>query len=84
MCSLGLTAENLKDDLLPCICRCRRRMPISFFSLIKTTLKDIMTTVSGQFIIYNDGNNQYYIDVIRSLTTMRRSSRRLPLWPTVS
>jgi hypothetical protein len=32
-------------------------------SLIKTTLKDIMTTVSGQFIIYNDANNQYYIDV---------------------
>ena len=22
-----------------------------------------MTTVSGQFIIYNDANNQYYIDV---------------------
>ena len=32
-------------------------------ALIKTTLKDIMTTVSGQFIIYNDANNQYYIDV---------------------
>ena len=29
--------------------------------------KDIMTTVSGQFIIYNDANNQYYIDVDLSL-----------------
>ena len=32
-------------------------------ALIKTTLRDIMTTVSGQFIIYNDASNQYYIDV---------------------
>ena len=32
-------------------------------ALIKTTLKDIMATVSGQFIICNDANNQYYIDV---------------------
>lgn len=58
----GLSAENLKDDL--CL-----YLPIPeetadfLLSIIKTTLRDIMTTVSGQFIIYNDANGQYYIDV---------------------
>ena len=32
-------------------------------SAVKVTLKEIMTTVSGQFIIFNDANSQYYIDV---------------------
>ncbi|KAF5065053.1 hypothetical protein DSECCO2_278080 [anaerobic digester metagenome] len=58
----GLTAENLKDDLCLFL-----QMPENdsdfLLSLVNTTLKDIMTTVSGQFIIYNDANNQYYIDV---------------------
>lgn len=58
----GLTAENLKDDL--CLYLPMPEQDADFLlSLIKTTLRDIMTTVSGQFIIYNDGNNQYYIDV---------------------
>ena len=30
---------------------------------VNATLKEIMTTVSGQFIIHNESNNQYYIDV---------------------
>lgn len=58
----GLTAENLKDDL--CLFLPIPEQDADFLlALIKTTLKDIMTTVSGQFIIYNDANNQYYIDV---------------------
>jgi hypothetical protein len=58
----GLTAENLKDDL--CL-----HLPIPeqdadfLLGVVNTTLRDIMTTVSGQFIICNDANNQYYIDV---------------------
>ena len=58
----GLTAENLKDDL--CL-----HLPIPeqdsdfLLGIVKATLRDIMTTVSGQFIIYNEDNNQYYIDV---------------------
>ena len=35
--------------------------------IIKTTLRDIMRTVSGQFIIFNDANNQYYIDVDKTV-----------------
>ena len=59
----GLTAENLKDDL----CLYLDSMPENdadfLLGVVNTTLKDIMTTVSGQFIIHNDVNNQYYIDV---------------------
>ena len=58
----GMTAENLKDDLCLYL-----RMPVQdadfLLSLVKTMLRDIMTTVSGQFIIFNDANSQYYIDV---------------------
>lgn len=58
----GLTAENLKDDL--CLYLPMPEQDADFLlSVVKTTLRDIMTTVSGQFIIYNDSNNQYYIDV---------------------
>lgn len=58
----GLTAENLKDDL--CLYLPMPEDDSDFLlALVKTTLRDIMTTVSGQFIIYNESNSQYYIDV---------------------
>ena len=59
----GLTAENLKDDL----CLYLQGMPEDdadfLLGVVSATLRDIMTTVSGQFIIHNEANNQYYIDV---------------------
>jgi hypothetical protein len=58
----GLTAENLKDDL--CLFLPVPEQTADFLlSVVKVVLKDIMTTVTGQFIFYNDANNQYYIDV---------------------
>ena len=58
----GLTAENLRDDL--CLYLPMPEQDADFLlSVIKATLRDIMTTVSGQFIICNDANSQYYIDV---------------------
>ena len=58
----GLTAENMKDDL--CLHLPMPEQDADFLlGIVKATLRDIMTTVSGQFIIYNDANNQYYIDV---------------------
>lgn len=58
----GLTAENLKDDL--CLYLPMPEMESEFLlGAVNATLKAIMTTVSGQFIIFNDANNQYYIDV---------------------
>lgn len=59
----GMTAENLKDDL----CLYQPGMPEDdsdfLLGVVNTTLRNIMTTVSGQFIIHNEANNQYYIDV---------------------
>lgn len=58
----GLTAENLKDDL--CLHLMMPEQDADFLlGIVKATLRDIMTTVSGQFIICNEANNQYYIDV---------------------
>lgn len=58
----GLSAENLKDDL--CLFLQMPEHDSDFLlSLVNTTMKDIMTTVSGQFIIFDETNNQYYIDV---------------------
>lgn len=58
----GLTAENLKDDL--CLYLSMPEQDADFLlGAVNATLKEIMKTVSGQFIIHNDANNQYYIDV---------------------
>ena len=58
----GMTAENLKDDL--CLYLPMPEQDADFLlGAVNATLKSIMTTVSGQFIIFNDANNQYYIDV---------------------
>ena len=58
----GLTAENLKDDL--CLYLPMPEQDADFLlGTVNATLKEIMKTVSGQFIIHNEANNQYYIDV---------------------
>lgn len=58
----GMTAENLKDDL--CLYLPMPEQTADFLlGIITTTLRDIMSTVSGQFIIHDESNNQYYIDV---------------------
>ena len=58
----GMAAENLKDDL--CLYLTMPEHDADFLlGAVNATLKAIMTTVSGQFIIFNETNNQYYIDV---------------------
>lgn len=59
----GLTAENLKDDLCLYLDSMPEHDADFLLGVVNATLKDIMTTVSGQFIVHNDANNQYYIDV---------------------
>lgn len=58
----GLSAENLKDDLCLFLSM-PEQDPEFLLGIVCQTLKDIMTTVSGQFIVQNDANGQYYIDV---------------------
>lgn len=59
---LGLTAQNLKDDLVLYI-----PLPVMeedfLLTTVETILKDIMNTVSGQFIEYNKDNGQYFLDL---------------------
>lgn len=58
----GLSAEDLKDGL--CIFLDIPQKTSEFLLLlVKTILQDIMLTVSGQFIIHDESNGQYYIDV---------------------
>ena len=67
---LGLTAQNLKDDL----CLHIAGMPSlpgeeeSFLlNTIQNILRDTMNTVSGQFIEYNKENGQYYLDLKKDI-----------------
>lgn len=72
----GLTAENLRDDL----CLYLKGMPDqssdTLQSLIQTVLKDIMTTVSGQFIEYNTDNGQYYLDLKKDIDYNEKITQR--------
>jgi hypothetical protein len=59
---IGVTAEELRDGL--CLWT---QMPQADAELllgtVQVSLREIMRTVSGQFISYNDGNGQYYLDL---------------------
>lgn len=59
----GLTAENLKDDLCLFLTSMPEQTSDFLLGAVNVTLREIMKTVSGQFIIHNESNNQYYIDV---------------------
>lgn len=63
----GLTSENLRDDL----CLYLDGMPeldSEFLqSVVQQVLKDTMTTVSGQFIEYNEDNGQYFLDLNKDI-----------------
>ena len=59
---LGATAEELRDDLalhmqLP------EQSDAFLLNTVQVALREIMRTVSGQYISFNDGNGQYYLDL---------------------
>lgn len=68
---LGLTAQNMKDDL--CLFQ---KMPVMeedfLLTTIQTVLKNIMTIVSGQFIEYNQDNGQYYLDLKKDIDYLQK------------
>lgn len=72
----GLTAENLRDDL----CLYLKGMPDqssdTLQSVVQVTLKDIMTTVSGQFIEHNAENGQYYLDLKKDIDYDEKITQR--------
>ena len=74
----GMTAENLKDDL--CIYMKMPEQDADFLlSTVKVVLKEIMATVSGQFIIYNEANNQYFIDVDKTVDYDEKIKQKVSL-----
>lgn len=59
---VGLTAKNLKDEL--CIFPPIPQIEEGFLlTTVQSVLREIMNTVSGQFIEYNKDNEQYYLDL---------------------
>lgn len=59
---LGATAEELRDDL--CLLLPLPEKEAEFLrSVVETVLKEILKTVSGQFLSFNKENGQYYLDL---------------------
>ncbi|MBI3973657.1 MAG: ATP-binding protein, partial [Chloroflexi bacterium] len=63
---LGATAEELRDDL--CV-HVRLPEPSADFLLsqVQVALREIVKTVSGQYISFNEANGQYYLDVKKDI-----------------
>lgn len=64
---IGLTAENLKDELCLFIHNLPEMDPEFLLSMIQTVLKDIINLVSGQFIEFNSDNGQYFLDLKKDI-----------------
>jgi len=59
---LGATAEELRDDL--CVMLPLPEREAGFLrTVVETVLKEIVRTVSGQFLSFNPENGQYFIDL---------------------
>ena len=59
---IGATAEELRDDL--CLMLPVPEKEAGFLrTVVETVLKEIVRTVSGQFLSFNKENGQYYIDL---------------------
>ena len=72
----GLTAENLRDDLSLYIKGMPDQSSDTLQSVVQTVLKDIMTTVSGQFIESNADNGQYYLDLKKDIDYDEKITQR--------
>lgn len=59
---IGATSEELRDDL--CLILPLPEKDIDFLkTLVEKVLKDILKTVSGQFLSYSQENGQYFLDL---------------------
>lgn len=73
---IGLTAENLKDELCLFINNMPEMEPEFLLSMIQTVLKDIISLVSGQFIEFNNDNGQYFLDLKKDIDYDAKISQR--------
>ena len=63
----GLTAENLRDDLCLYLDGMPDQSSETLQGIVYVVMKDIMTTVSGQFVEHNSDNGQYYLDLKKDI-----------------
>ncbi|WP_295586204.1 DUF6079 family protein [uncultured Lamprocystis sp.] len=63
---IGATAEELRDDL--CILLPLPERDAEFLkTVVETVLREIVKTVSGQFLSFNRENGQYYLDLKKDI-----------------
>ena len=63
---IGATAEVLRDDL--CLLLPLPERDADFLkSTVETVLREILKTVSGQFLSYNPENGQYFLDLKKNI-----------------
>ncbi|TNF32509.1 MAG: ATP-binding protein [Deltaproteobacteria bacterium] len=63
---IGATAEELRDDL--CVLLPLPERDAEFLkTVVETVLREIVKTVSGQFLSYNRENGQYYLDLKKDI-----------------
>lgn len=63
---LGVTPEELRDDL--CLYRPMPEASADFLlNQVQVALREIVRTVTGQYISYNEANGQYYLDVEKDI-----------------
>ena len=72
----GLTAENLRDDLCLYLVEMPDQSSDTLQSIVQVVLRDIMTTVSGQFIEHNPENGQYYLDLKKDIDYDEKITQR--------
>lgn len=76
----GLTSENLRDDLCLYLNGLPDQSSDTLQSLVQAVLKDIMTTVSGQFIDYDADNGQYYLDLQKDVDYDEKITQRAAMF----
>ena len=64
---LGLTEENLKDELCLYIQGMPEKSESFLMMTVHNVLQEIIKTVSGQFIEFNPDNGQYYLDLKKDI-----------------
>ncbi|MBA1336325.1 MAG: hypothetical protein HPY66_2760 [Firmicutes bacterium] len=64
---LGITVQNMKDDLCIYDPLLPEKEEDFLITTIETVMREISNTVSGQFIEYNQENEQYYLDLKKDI-----------------
>ena len=72
----GLTSENLRDDICLYLPGLPDQSSDTLQSLVQTVMKDVLTTVSGQFIDHDTDNGQYYIDLKKDIDYDEKITQR--------